>query len=218
MATPEVGDRVDLNMVTAFSPIISDNGKSLSGGSGDAVPEQYFQALNQLLAYEASSAEKANAFTAEQNRLANEFTASQNKQAQEFSAQQAALDRAFQQSSADKAMQFSADQAAINRQWQTEMSNSAYSRAMSDLKNAGVNPLLAVTAGQSSTPSVGNASGFSSAGRAASGYSGSGRAGSGIKANAASIVSSVVSMINQQSANSAKMVSSAMGLLGDLYG
>lgn len=171
-----------------------------------------------LLAYEQYSAESANRFTAEQNKIANEFTASQNQKAMDFSAQQSALDRAFQQASADKAMQFEASQSSINRQWQEKMSSSAYSRAMSDLKNAGVNPLLAVAGGQSSTPSVGVASGFSSAGSAASGYSGSGRAGSGLKANAASIVQSVVSMINQQSANTAKMVSSAISGISSIIG
>lgn len=155
-----------------------------------------------LLAYEQYSAESANQFTAEQNQ-----------KAMDFSAQQAALDRAFQQSSADKAMQFSAGQAALTRRWETEMSNSAYSRAMADLKKAGVNPLLAVTAGQSSTPTVGVASGFSSAGATASAYS-----GSGLKANAASIVQSVVSMINQQSENTAKMVSSAISGISSIIG
>lgn len=186
--------------------------------SEDSDEASGFDLIPYLLAYEEYSAEKANQFTAEQNKIANEFTARQNKQAMDFSAEQAALDRVFQQTSADKAMQFEADQAKINREWQTQMSNSAYSRAMADLKNAGVNPLLAVTGGQSSTPTVGAASGFSSAGAMASGYSGSGRSGSGLKANAASIVQSVVSMINQQSANTAKMVSSAISGISSIIG
>lgn len=164
--------------------------------------DSYVQALENLLGYEVYSAERANQFTAEQN-----------KAAMDFSAQQAALDRAFQQSSADKAMKFSADQAALTREWETQMSNSAYSRAMADLKKAGVNPLLAVTSGQSSTPTVGAASGFSSAGATASGYS-----GSGLKANASGIVQSIVSMINTQSTNSAKIASSAISAIGNLLG
>lgn len=164
--------------------------------------DSYVQALENLLGYEVYSAERANQFTAEQN-----------KAAMDFSAQQAALDRAFQQSSADKAMKFSADQAALTREWETQMSNSAYSRAMADLKKAGVNPLLAVTSGQSSTPTVGAASGFSSAGATASGYS-----GSGLKANASGIVQSIVSMINTQSTNSAKIASSAISAISNLLG
>ena len=185
---------------TLFRLPESDESESDTGDTG--LSDSYIQALENLLGYEIYSAEKANQFTAEQN-----------KAAMDFSAQQAALDRAFQQSSADKAMQFSADQAALTREWETQMSNSAYSRAMADLKNAGVNPLLAVTAGQSSTPTVGAASGFSSAGATASGYS-----GSGMKANASSIVQSIVSMINTQSTNSAKIASSAISAIGNLLG
>lgn len=179
---------------------IESSGSSSSEDTG--LSDSYVQALENLLAYEVYSADKANQFTAEQNQ-----------KAMDFSAQQAALDRAFQQSSADKAMKFSADQAALTREWETQMSNSAYSRAMADLKKAGVNPLLAVTAGQSSTPTVGAASGFSSAGSTASGYS-----GSGMKANASSIVQSIVSMINTQSTNSAKIASSAISAIGNLLG
>lgn len=153
-----------------------------------------------LSSYEHNAADRANQFTAEQNQ-----------KAMDFSAEQAALDRAFQQQSADQAMQFEADQTAINREWLTQMSNTAYSRAMADMKNAGVNPLLAVTGGQSSTPSTGVASGFSSAGSAASGFSGSGQ-----KANISGIINSIASIVNQQSANSAKIASSAIGVLSGL--
>lgn len=180
-----------------------DSSESDTSGNDDTgLSDAYLRALENLLGYEVYSAEKANQFTAEQNQ-----------KAMDFSAQQAALDRAFQQSSSDKAMQFTADQAALTRQWETQMSNTAYSRAMADLKKAGVNPLLAVTAGQSSTPTVGVASGFSSAGATASGYS-----GSGLKANASSIVQSIVSMINTQSTNSAKIASSAISAIANLLG
>ena len=153
-----------------------------------------------LSSYEQNAADKANQFTAEQNQ-----------KAMDFSAEQAALDRAFQQQSAERAMQFEADQAAINREWQTQMSNSAYSRAMADMKSAGVNPLLAVTGGQASTPSTGVASGFSSAGAVGQGFS-----GSGSKANISGVINSITSIVNQQSANSAKIASSAIGALSGL--
>lgn len=54
-----------------------------------------------------------------------------------------------------------------NRDWQTAMSNTAYTRAVSDLKNAGLNPLLAVGA-QASTPSGNMAQVENAAGKGAS--------------------------------------------------
>lgn len=41
-------------------------------------------------------------------------------------------------------MDYNAEQAQIDRDWQEYMSNTSYTRAMDDLKNAGLNPVLAV--------------------------------------------------------------------------
>ncbi|AXH76618.1 MAG: DNA pilot protein [Microviridae sp.] len=55
--------------------------------------------------------------------------------------------------------QFNADQARINRDWQERMSNSAYQRAMADMKAAGLNPILAYQQGGAGTPGGAQASG-----------------------------------------------------------
>lgn len=57
-----------------------------------------------------------------------------------------------------QAEQFNAEQASIQRQWQTDMSNTAYRRAMGDMKAAGLNPILAANLGGASTPGGATAS------------------------------------------------------------
>lgn len=54
--------------------------------------------------------------------------------------------------------QFNSAEAEKNRSWQTEMSNTAYQRAVKDMQLAGINPILAYSNGGSSTPSGSSAS------------------------------------------------------------
>lgn len=87
--------------------------------------------------------------------------------ANRFNAQMAQQQMNFQSNSARQAMQFSAEQAALNRQWQEYMSNTAYQRAVADLKAAGLNPILAVQNGGASTPSGTSANGVAMSGASA---------------------------------------------------
>lgn len=83
---------------------------------------------------------------------------------QEWAEEQAQKQMDFQTSANKIAMDFSAAEAEKERAFQTEMANSAYQRAMQDLKKAGLNPILAYSQGGASVPSVSAASGVTSSG------------------------------------------------------
>ncbi|UIB81449.1 DNA pilot protein [Flyfo microvirus Tbat2_130] len=69
------------------------------------------------------------------------------------------LSSAWNAQEAEKARTFNHNEADLQRDWQTEMSNSSYQRAVTDLKKAGLNPMLAYTQGGAGTPSGATASG-----------------------------------------------------------
>lgn len=80
----------------------------------------------------------------------------------QYNAYQTAQDRKFNAEQAELSRLFNAEEAQKTRDWQAQMSNSAYSRAISDLKSAGLNP-YALLSGMSaaSTPSGATGSGSS---------------------------------------------------------
>lgn len=98
------------------------------------------------------------------DNIANIFTGNLDYQRAVAQAERAEAHSAYE---AEKAREFSASEAQKNRDWQEEMSNSAYSRAIEDLRKNGINPYAIGSFNAASTPSgaVGQAyagSGYSS--------------------------------------------------------
>lgn len=101
------------------------------------------------------------------------FNAEQAALTRTFNADQAAMNRDFQQGSAREAMTFS--QGAMREQmgFQTNMANTAYRRAIDDMKAAGLNPMLAYSQGGAHSPSGSAPGGTSASGAQAQGYAAS---------------------------------------------
>ena len=164
-------------------------GAALGGGLN-------YAAQKDAQSFNASQAEKTNAFNAEQAELNRTFNA-----------EQAELNRNFQANQVEKTNAFNASQASLNRDWLSHMSSTAYQRAVSDAKKAGLN-VGAIGAGFSpaSVPSSGIASGLAASGSQASGYAVSG-------VSASSPVTSWGSAAVQGASNALR--ASILGMIGD---
>lgn len=85
-----------------------------------------------------------------------------------FNANQAGLSREFNASEARMQRDWSSDQADKSRAYMTEMSGTAYQRAIKDMMSAGLNPMLAYSQGGASTPSSSAPAGAAASGPSAS--------------------------------------------------
>lgn len=81
------------------------------------------------------------------------------RQANQANIDIAARNTAFNATEAARARQFNHDEAQLQRDYETQMSNSAYQRAVKDMEAAGINPMLAVSQGGATTPPGATASG-----------------------------------------------------------
>lgn len=150
------------------APSITSTGGRTFTGSGGTTGSNVGQMLMRAgTAIDSFSRNTGSTTSAE----ANAASAASAYAAMAQSSAEAAANREFQERYWEKTSAYNALEAQKNRDWQERMSNTAYQRAMADMRAAGLNPILAYQQGGASTPSGGSAAVGTLAGAMGTGYS-----------------------------------------------
>lgn len=112
---------------------------------------------------------ETNAMNADQNQRTRDFNALEAQRSREFNSAEATTYRGWSAEEARINRAFQDSQITTQHEFQDRMSGTAYQRAMQDMKQAGLNPMLAFRQGGASTPQGGAATGSMPSGSAASG-------------------------------------------------
>lgn len=169
----------------------SSDSSSASSSAGSSAPSDSSFDLGSLGGFLTS--------VGEQNSMDRDYNSAEALKQREWAEKMYGEQMAFNSAEALKERLWSADEARKSRDWQTEMSNTSYQRAVSDLKAAGLNPILAAArSAGATTGSGGMATGGSAASvSSTSGSSASSQGSRGV--DLAQILTSVASLLSGSS-------------------
>lgn len=129
-------------MANAASAAAQGAAMGFNRAQQNAAYEQTINLQNMAGAYNSGAAANQNTYNQDLWRM----------QAQ-FNQEQTAIANQLDSARWEDYKGFQAQQAQLQRDWEERMSNTAYQRAVTDMKKAGINPILAAQVGGASTPS-----------------------------------------------------------------